>query len=174
MGPAELADDERDPVVGEPVDVVVHPRRGAVDAVHVDGEHDVALRVAGEHRGGVVAHQVVAVLTVAGCVGDEGVADARAAQPADRVAGLADPAGVGAAAVRLVAEVDDDVTLLADDGASDGDPPVGGLGERGRAVARRVAGRVVHLQDADQAVATALGHRGGDGGGIGYVGESCI
>ena len=69
-------------------------------------------------------------------------------------------AGGAGVAVRLVADVQDDVALLAGQRALDADPVVDGLGQGGGRALLAVPGGVVHLQDADQPVRLALADHG--------------
>src|SRR5438045_3739077 len=66
---------------------------------------------------------------------------------------------------RLVADVDHDVVLLADQRALLTDPVADGLVERGGGPVLAVPGGVVHLQDADQPVLLAQGDHVGHVGG---------
>jgi hypothetical protein len=66
----ELADRDRQPGVDEGVEVGADLVGGVEHAVHVDREHGVGGRVAGEHLGAVVAHGERPVLAPVRCVGD--------------------------------------------------------------------------------------------------------
>ncbi|CAM5734562.1 hypothetical protein SALBM311S_09026 [Streptomyces alboniger] len=164
-GTAELTDEKRQFRVDEGVQIIGDLRRGVIDAVHVDREDQVAGGVRVVDGLGVGAHDALPVLAPVGRVHHDRVLETGAAQLLDRGDRGGGPAlGVGVAP-GLVADVDDDVVLLAGQDVLQADPVVGRLVERAGGGFLAVAGGVVHLQDADEPVGLALGDDVGHVGG---------
>ncbi len=160
-GAAELADDNGQSGVDERVQVVGDLLGGVEDAVHVDGEDQVAGGVRVVDGPGVGAHDALPVLAPVGRVHHERVLESGGAQLLDRGDGRFGPAGGVGVAPGLVADVDDDVVLLAGQHVLEADPVVGGVVEGAGRGVLAVSGGVVHLQDADQPVGLALLDDGG-------------